>query len=79
MRIRELVLIAGWAVAAVAATPDTRGAVITVRVRNTAEVPPPGLATSQSGGKADLPRGRSRDGVAPVPTRLGRRRARAGL
>ena len=43
MRIRELVLIAGWAVAAVGATPDTRGAVITVRVRNTAEVPPPVL------------------------------------
>ena len=33
-------MITVWAASAASATPDTRGAVITVRVRNTAEVPP---------------------------------------
>ncbi len=40
MRIRELVMITVWAASAVAATPATQQAVITVRVRNAAEVPP---------------------------------------
>ena len=39
MRIRELVMITVWTASAVAATPATQQAVITVRVRNTAEVP----------------------------------------
>ena len=40
MRIRELVMITVWAASARAASPDARWAVITVRVRNAAEVPP---------------------------------------
>jgi len=40
MRIRELVMITVWAASAASATSESQRTVITVRVRNTAEVPP---------------------------------------
>jgi hypothetical protein len=53
---------------------DAHRVVVTVRVRNTAEVPPPGLKPSDRGGAADLPGSWGRDGVAPMFTQRGNRR-----